>query len=98
MDCLKIKIVDIPEIPDAPSWLQSILSTVKAVAPWVTGVYLIDKITARIIKYLADGRESQVKALVKQGIEDAVKPDIKELTEGIKELRDSIWELKNKIK
>lgn len=98
MDCLKIKIVDIPEIPDAPNWLQSILSTVKSVTPWVAGIFAIDRIAGKIIKYLADGRESQVKALIKQGIEDSVKPDIKELTEGIKELRDSIWELKNKIK
>jgi hypothetical protein len=80
------------------NWWMDILNWCKDNALVVGSLGLGWKAVDKGFKFLAEGRESEIRKIVHQEIKEAVNPDIKELTEGIKELRESIWELKNEIK
>jgi hypothetical protein len=79
-------------------WWMDILNWFKDNALVVGSLGLGFKALDKGFKFLSEGREAQIRAIVAQEIKANVNPNIKELTEGIKELRESIWDLKNEIK
>lgn len=96
MDCSETKTNNMQQ--DTTEWWMDILNWFKENAIVVSSLILGWKALDKGFKFLADGREAAIRAIVAQEIKQAVNPEIKDLTEGIKELRESIWELKNEIK
>jgi hypothetical protein len=93
MENLNIKMQQ-PEVV----WWMGVLNWFKDNALIVGSLGLGFRALDKGFKFLSEGREAQIRAIVSQEIKQTVNPNIKELTEGIKELRESIWDLKNEIK
>lgn len=48
-------------------------------------------------KHLSEGRNAEIRAIIKDEINARVDPQIGKLTNSIDDLKEAIWDLKNKI-
>lgn len=80
------------------TWWMDILNWFKDNALVVGSLALGWKAIDKGFKFLAEGREAQIRSIVSDEISKRVNPEIKELTKGIKDLQHSIWELGKEIK
>lgn len=88
---LKIK------MPEQQSvWWLDILNWFKDNAIVVGSLGLGWKALDKGFKFLADGREAEIRKVVQDEMKNSVGPEIKNLADAVNELRESIWTLKDK--
>ena len=92
MICLK----QMSDMPDNSSWWTPM-------AKWVmdnTIVFLVFGLAwkglSQAFKYLSEGRNAEIRAIIKEEINARVDPQITKLTDSIDDLKEAIWALKNK--
>ena len=64
----------------------------------IAGFGLASQLVDRFFKWLTKRSEARMKEIYNEQYEDKVKPEIGKLTKSIDELKESIWQLKDKIK
>ena len=64
----------------------------------VAGFALASQFIDRFFKWLTKRSEARIKEILKDEIDESVKPELSKLSDSIDALKESIWELKNKIK
>lgn len=52
---------------------------------------------SQAFKYLSEGRNAEIRAIIKDEINARVDPQIGKLSNSIDDLKEAIWDLKNKI-
>ncbi len=80
-------------------------NTFNAVITWlaenwekIAGFGLASQLIDRFFKWLTKRSEARIKEIYKEQYETTVKPEITKLASSIDALKESIWELKDKIK
>lgn len=79
---------------DQNNWIDLI----KWVSAWVSGTIATVWGFNRFINEYFEYKKAQQRKFVEDIIESRVNPEITELRESIDQLKEAIWELKNKIK
>jgi len=64
----------------------------------IAGFGLASQLIDRFFKWLTKRTEARIKEIYQEQYEITAKPEIKELTESINELRKVMWRLEDKIK
>lgn len=64
----------------------------------IAGFGLASQLVDRFFKWLTKRSEARIKEIYQEQYEITAKPEIKELTESINELRKVMWRLEDKIK
>ncbi len=82
----------VPPTPHQTNQWSDILKFIEDITPWAAVFGLMWKGIDKVFKYFSDTRDAELRKIV----HDEMNPTITELTAAIKELRESIWELKRK--
>ncbi len=65
---------------------------------YVAGFGLASQFIDRFFKWLTKRSEARIKEIYNEQYDNMVKPEISKLTRSIDDLKESIWQLKDKIK
>ena len=65
---------------------------------YIAGFGLASQLIDRFFKWLTKRSEARIKEIYNEQYDNKVKPEISRLTQSIDALKESIWELKDKIK
>ena len=65
---------------------------------YIAGFALASQLIDRFFKWLTKRSEARIKEIYNEQYDNRVKPEISRLTQSIDALKESIWELKDKIK
>jgi hypothetical protein len=65
---------------------------------YIAGFALASQLIDRFFKWLTKRSEARIKEIYNEQYDNKVKPEISRLTQSIDALKESIWELKDKIK
>jgi len=65
---------------------------------YIAGFGLASQFIDRFFKWLTKRSEARVKEIYNEQYDSRVKPEITKLTQSIDDLKESIWQLKDKIK
>lgn len=65
---------------------------------YIAGFGLASQLIDRFFKWLTKRSEARIKEIYNEQYDNMVKPEIGKLTRSIDDLKESIWQLKDKIK
>ena len=65
---------------------------------YIAGFGLASQFIDRFFKWLTKRSEARIKEIYNEQYDNMVKPEISKLTRSIDDLKESIWQLKDKIK
>ena len=65
---------------------------------YIAGFGLASQLIDRFFKWLTKRSEARIKEIYNEQYDNMVKPEISKLTRSIDDLKESIWQLKDKIK